>query len=104
MSSELKTYAWIVGGMVENISQWDGNTDPDTGGLLIPKGTIMALFAPGAIAYIGYSATQRSMEHGISRPRQLRCCRPSKFSRPTRPFVTGCLKRLNWRLHHYRTP
>jgi hypothetical protein len=41
MSAEL--YAWVdENGIVSNVSEWDGNMDPASGGLIIPPGIVMA--------------------------------------------------------------
>lgn len=53
-------YAWVEDGIVTNITEWDGNADPMTGGLVVPEGVAMAPIPDGAIAYIGFGATQNS--------------------------------------------
>jgi len=63
MSNEIKTYAVIVDGIVTNTVLWDGNTDPETGGVSPPSGQQWILIENGQAAYIGYPATQD--ENGV---------------------------------------
>lgn len=52
-------YAWIKDGIVVNTAEWDGNTDPSTGGVDLSDGIVPGLIPPGVIAYIGYPAHQQ---------------------------------------------
>ncbi|UPG86866.1 tail fiber assembly protein [Luteibacter aegosomatis] len=53
-------FAWIEDGIVTNITEWDGNTDPSTGGVDLSDGKVSVQIPDGVIAYIGYSAEQES--------------------------------------------
>jgi len=48
-----QNYAWIVAGVVVNAIVWNGNTDPDTGGLVVPDGVTLIPFGDSG-AWIGW--------------------------------------------------
>lgn len=58
---DVETYAVIKDGFVINSILWDGNTNPDTGGIpQWPFGWVVVLVKPGEVANIGYSAVQNA--------------------------------------------
>lgn len=53
-------YALIQGGIVINVIIWDGNSDPETGGITTDPAIAYVLLGPDDHAYIGLGATQNA--------------------------------------------